>query len=151
DTETVVDECLRLAKERGEPDVLDLGTGSGCLAVAVAKYCKPARVVGVDVSDEALQIAARNAAKHGVSERVSFLRGALFAPLPPDARYDFLLSNPPYIPRNDISGLAAGVRDFEPHVALDGGADGLQVLERIVADAPAWLKPGGYLIVEIGA
>jgi release factor glutamine methyltransferase len=151
DTETVVDECLKLAKEMAEPAVLDVGTGSGCLAVAVAKYCKQARVTAVDVSGEALQVAARNAAKHGVAERIRFLQGDLFAPLATDERFDFVLSNPPYIPRDDIAGLAAGVRDFEPHVALDGGQSGLEVLGRLVAGARERLKPGGYLIVEIGA
>jgi release factor glutamine methyltransferase len=151
DTETVVDECLQLAKESPEPSVLDIGTGSGCLAVAVAKYCKRARVTAVDISDAALAVAARNAAKHGVSERVRFLQGDLFAPLPEGERFDFVLSNPPYIVHDDISGLPAGVRDYEPHHALDGGPDGLEVLGRLVAQAPAWLKPGGYLIVEIGS
>jgi release factor glutamine methyltransferase len=151
DTETVVDECLRLAKEMAEPAVLDVGTGSGCLAVAVAKYCKQARVTAVDVSSASLQLATRNAAKHGVAERVRFLEGDLFAPLPEGERFDFVLSNPPYIRHDDIAGLAAGVRDFEPHLALDGGPDGFAVFNRLVDGAPAWLKPGGYLIVEIGS
>jgi release factor glutamine methyltransferase len=151
DTETVVDECLRLAKELAEPAVLDMGTGSGCLAVAVAKYAKKARITAVDVSNEALAVAGRNAAKHGVAERVRFLQGDLFAALTEGEQFDFILSNPPYIPRGDIAGLAAGVRDYEPHQALDGGSDGLEVLGRLVTEAPAWLKPGGYLIVEIGS
>jgi len=151
DTETVVDECLQLAKELAEPAVLDIGTGSGCLAVSIAKYCKQARVTALDISDEALQVAARNAAKHGVAERVRFVQGDLFSPLCASERFDFILSNPPYIPHDDIAGLAAGVRDYEPHAALDGGRDGLEVLARIVDGAPLWLKPDAYLIVEIGA
>jgi release factor glutamine methyltransferase len=151
DTETLVEECLRLAKDVAEPAVLDMGTGSGCLAVAVAKYAKQARVIAIDISAEALAVATRNAAKHGVAERVRFLQGDLFAPLSEGERFDFILSNPPYIPRDDIAGLQAGVRDYEPHLALDGGADGLEVLGRLVAGAPARLKPGGYLLVEIGS
>jgi release factor glutamine methyltransferase len=151
DTETVVEECLRLAKGVAEPAVLDVGTGSGCLAVAVAKYCKQARVTAVDVSGQALAVAGRNAAKHGVAERVRFLQGDLYAPLADGERFDFILSNPPYIPHDDIARLAAGVRDYEPHTALDGGRDGLEVLGRLVEGAPARLKPGGYLVVEIGA
>jgi release factor glutamine methyltransferase len=151
DTETVVDECLKLAKEMPEPTVLDIGTGSGCLAVAVAKYCKQARVTAIDVSAEALQVAARNAAKHSVAERIHFVPGDLYGPLPDGERFDFVLSNPPYVPHDDIAGLAAGVRDFEPHLALDGGRDGLEMLGRLVSGAPARLKPGGYLIVEIGS
>jgi release factor glutamine methyltransferase len=151
DTETVVDECLQLAKEMPQPSVLDIGTGSGCLAVAVAKYCKQARVTAIDIDGEALRLAARNATKHGVAERVKFLEGDLFAPLPEGENFDFVLSNPPYIPRGDIAGLAVGVRDYEPHRALDGGPNGLEVLTRLVQEAPVWLRPGGYLIVEIGA
>jgi release factor glutamine methyltransferase len=151
DTETVVEESLRLMKEMAEPSVLDVGTGSGCIAIAIAKYSKPARVTAVDVSAAALEVAARNAAKHGVAERIRFLQGDLFAPLPAGERFDLVLSNPPYIPHDDIAGLPAGVRDFEPHQALDGGRDGLEVLGRLVKEAPSRLKPGGYLIVEIGS
>lgn len=151
DTECVVDECLRLAKPMTEPAILDIGTGSGCLAVAVAKHHKTARVTAVDISPEALAVASANAAKHGVAERIRFLLGDLFAPLVPDGQFDFILSNPPYIPHEDIARLAAGVRDYEPHRALDGGADGFAVFDRLVAEAPAHLKPGGYLLVEIGS
>jgi release factor glutamine methyltransferase len=151
DTETVVDECLRLAKDMAEPRVLDVGTGSGCLAVAVAKYHKAARVTAVDVSPEALAVAARNAAAHGVAERVRFLEGDLFAPLPAGAAFDFVLSNPPYIPHGDLATLPAGVRDYEPHRALDGGPDGFAVFDRLFAGAFAFLEPGGHLIVEIGS
>ncbi len=151
DTETVVGECLRLAKEHESPRILDLGTGSGCLAVAVAKYHKTAEVTAVDVSTAALAVAARNAGKQGVAERIRFLEGDLFAPIPSDERFDLILSNPPYIPHGDIAGLAVGVRDYEPHLALDGGADGYAVFDRLIAGAAERLKPGGYLIVEIGA
>ena len=151
DTECVVDECLRLARELTAPRVLDIGTGSGCLAVAVAKHHKTAQVTAVDVSPEALAVAGRNAAKHGVGERVRFLEGDLFGPLGATERFDFVLSNPPYIPHGDIAGLEPGVRDYEPHAALDGGPDGYAVFDRLVAGAPAHLKPGGWLIVEIGS
>ena len=151
DTETVVEECLKLAKAMTEPTILDVGTGSGCLAVTVAKYCKQARLTAVDISAEALEVATRNAAKHGVAERIRFVQGDLFEPLAEGEAFDFVLSNPPYIPHDDIAGLAAGVRDFEPHMALDGGRDGLEMLGRLVAGAPVRLKPSGYLIVEIGS
>jgi release factor glutamine methyltransferase len=151
DTESVVGECLRLAKEIAAPQVLDIGTGSGCLAVAVAKYHKTAYVTAVDVSAAALAVAGRNAVKHGVAERIRFLEGDLFAPIPAGERFDLILSNPPYIPHDDIAGLAVGVREYEPHLALDGGADGYAVFDRLIAGAPERLKPGGYLIVEIGA
>jgi release factor glutamine methyltransferase len=151
DTECVVMECLRLAKGLAEPRVLDLGTGSGAIAIAVAYYHKGAQVTAVDISPEALAVAVRNAERHGVADRVRFLHGDLFAPVPPGEQFDFVLSNPPYIPHGDLVKLPVGVRDYEPHVALDGGADGYAVFDRIVEQARDYLKPGGYLIVEIGA
>ncbi len=151
DSETVVMECLTLAKGMPGPRVLDLGTGSGNLAVAIAKYHKGAQVTAVDLSPEALAVARRNADKHGVAERVRFLQGDLFEAVPPGERFDFVVSNPPYIPRDEVARLERGVRDYEPHLALDGGPDGYAVFERLVAKARAYLEPGGYLIVEIGA
>ena len=101
--------------------------------MAVAKQHKGARVTAIDLSPEALAVAARNAAKHGVAERIRFLQGDLFAPLPAGERFDFILSNPPYIAREDIAELPAGVRDYEPHLALDGGPDGYAVFDRLIA------------------
>lgn len=151
DTECIVGECLRLAKPMTEPTMVDLGTGSGCIAVAVAKHHKTARVTAVDLSPEALAVAASNADKHGVAERLRLVQGDLFASLPPDERFDFILSNPPYIPHEEIAKLAPGVRDYEPHAALDGGGDGFAVFERLIAEAPAYLKPGGWVLIEIGS
>jgi release factor glutamine methyltransferase len=151
DSECVVDECLRLARTLAAPRVLDVGTGSGNLAVAVARQHKTADVTAVDISPEALAVAERNAAKHGVAVRIRFRLGDLFAPLAAEERFDFVLSNPPYIPRDDIAKLEPGVRDHEPHTALDGGTDGFSVFDRLVAESPRFLQPGGYLIVEIGS
>jgi release factor glutamine methyltransferase len=151
DTETLVGECLRLAKEMPAPAVLDVGTGSGAIAVSVAKQHKTAAVTATDVSAAALAVARRNAAKHGVEERIRFLEGDVFAPLAADERFDFVLSNPPYIAHADVAKLETGVRDYEPHLALDGGPDGFALFDRLVSGAPAHLKPGGYLIVEINA
>jgi release factor glutamine methyltransferase len=151
DTETLVNECLSLAKPLAEPSVIDIGTGSGAIAVAVAKQHKGARVTATDVSPDALAVAQRNAAKHGLGERIRFLAGDLFEPVPSDERFDFILSNPPYIAREDIPSLPVGVRDYEPHTALDGGPGGYAVFDRLTRDATRYLKPGGYLIVEIGS
>jgi release factor glutamine methyltransferase len=151
DTECVVVECLRLAKPLAGPDVLDIGTGSGAIAVAVAKQHKGARVTATDVSAAALAVAGRNAVRHGLGERIRFLEGDLFAPLPDGERFDFILSNPPYIAHEDMDRLPVGVRHYEPHRALDGGPGGYAVLDRLVAEAPRFLNPGGHLIVEIGS
>ncbi len=151
ESEFVVMECLRLAKGQAEPRILDVGTGSGNLAVAVAQQHKTARVTAVDLSPDALAVAARNAARHGVMERIRFLHGDLFEPLPAGERFEFILSNPPYIAREELGELPAGVRNYEPLLALDGGPGGYVVLERLIAEAGGFLEPGGYLILEIGA
>ncbi len=151
DTEWVVYECLRLAKEMTAPVLIDLGTGSGAIAIAVARKHPGAQLFAVDLSPEALAVAQRNAAKHGVAERITFLQGDLFEPLPSGLQVDFVLSNPPYIKSEDIPHLPVGVREYEPHLALDGGPDGFVVFDRIVQAAPRFLKAGGHLILEIGS
>ena len=151
ETEYVVLECLRLAKEMAEPHVLDIGTGSGNIAVAVAHQHKGAKVTAVDVSSDALAVAERNAVQHGVAGRVRFLCGDLFSPVPAGEPFDFVLSNPPYIAQPDMEQLPVGVRHYEPHVALDGGQGGFAVFERLIAAAKDYLVPGGYLIIEIGS
>jgi release factor glutamine methyltransferase len=95
-------------------------------------------------------VATRNASKHSVSDRVTFLEGDLFSPLPAGTTFDFILSNPPYIAHEEMTSLAREVREFEPRLALDGGSDGLAVIARLVEDAGRFLKPGGYLLIEIG-
>jgi len=151
ESEFVVMECLRLAKEMSEPRVADIGTGSGNIAVAVAQQHPGARLTAIDLSLDALALARRNAERHGVTQRIHFLLGDLFEPIGADARFDFVLSNPPYIPEAELEQLPCGVRDHEPRLALNGGPSGYEILQRLVAGAPQHLVPGGYLIVEIGA
>jgi release factor glutamine methyltransferase len=151
DSEVLVTECLALAKKLPAPRLLEIGTGSGNLAIAVAKQHPGAQVTTIDLSPEALAVARRNAARHGVSARILFLEGDLFAPLSAGERFDFIISNPPYIPHGDLAGLPVGVRDFEPHLALDGGPDGYAVFDRLLAGAADYLAPGGWLLIEIGA
>ncbi|MFM8931613.1 MAG: N5-glutamine methyltransferase family protein, partial [Gemmataceae bacterium] len=150
DTELLVDEAIRLAKPLPSPLIADIGTGTGCVAVALAHRLPGARIVAVDISPEALETARGNAARLGVGERVEYRQGDLLQPLA-GLRPDLIVSNPPYIPTADIAGLEPGVRDHEPALALDGGTDGLRVIERLAAQALPLLAPGGRLLVEIGA
>jgi release factor glutamine methyltransferase len=129
---------------------LDLGTGSGCLAIALAAKCPAARVVATDISPEALAVARANAARHSVAERIDFREGDGFAVVPAEARFDLIVSNPPYIATAEIATLEAEVRDHDPRLALDGGADGLDFYRRIATEARAFLKPGGKLMLEFG-
>lgn len=151
DTELLLMECLALARGLPEPRIVDVGTGSGNLPVALAKQHKGARVTTIDLSAEALDVARRNAGRHGVTDRIAFLHGDLLAPLGTDSGFDFIISNPPYIAQGDLPHLPPGVRDYEPRLALDGGPDGYTVLSRLVEQARERLRPGGWLLVEIGA
>jgi release factor glutamine methyltransferase len=150
ETEFLVMEALRLLKGRDGARVLDLGTGTGCVVLSIAKKLPGAQVTAVDVSAAALAVARANAEQHGLAERVRFLEGDLFAPVAGET-FDLIASNPPYIGTDELAGLAREVRDFEPRLALDGGPDGLAVYRRLIAAAPAHLEVGGYLLLEIGA
>ena len=131
-------------------DVLDLCTGSGAVAIAIAKLAYAAIVTATDISQEALDIATRNAAAAELSRPIFFVQGDLFAALPPGSKFDMIVSNPPYIASAVVESLETNVRDHEPRIALDGGADGLDFIKRILAEAPFHLKPGGQLLMEIG-
>lgn len=145
DTEVLVTEALRLASDA--KTALDIGVGSGCIAVALAKALPVATVSGIDASAAALAVARRNAARHGVELALS--EGSLFAPVA-GQRFDLIVSNPPYIPSADLATLQPEVREFEPVAALDGGPDGLGFYRLIVAEAPAHLAVGGWLLLEVG-
>jgi ribosomal protein L3 glutamine methyltransferase len=128
--------------------VLDLCTGSGCLAILAAYHFPYAAVDAVDISKGALEVAARNVGEHGLGERISLYRGDLFAPLG-ESRYDLIITNPPYVDAEGMAALPPECR-AEPKLAFDGGADGLDVVRRILQDAPDHLTPDGGLICEIG-
>jgi release factor glutamine methyltransferase len=149
ESEHLVMECLRLIKGKESPRILDVGTGSGCIALSVAHQHKTADVTGVDISLEALEVARRNAARHGL-QRVRFLAGDLFDPVQGE-KFDAIVSNPPYIAAGEFAGLAKEVREFEPKLALDGGPDGLTVYRRLIPEAASHLAAGGHLLLEIGA
>ncbi len=149
DTETLVLKVIELLKPLSGPKLLELGTGSGCIAIALAKHLPTAVITAVDISSTALEVAGRNAKRHGVEQRIEFLEGDLWAALPADHdKFDAVVSNPPYICSDEIQTLDADVAKHEPHLALDGGSDGLTFYRRILADATKWLKPGGLLAVE---
>lgn len=148
DTETLVLEVISLVKGKAGARVLDLCTGSGCIAISVAKNCPATKVTATDVSAAALTIARKNVETHQVGDRVELLPGDLFAAVPAGATFDVIASNPPYIPTAEIETLAGDVRRHEPRLALDGGGDGLDLLRRILAEGPRHLVPGGWLLVE---
>ena len=146
DTETLVDVALEKLREGTQPDVLDLGAGSGCIAIAIAHERPAARVTATDVSETALKVARDNAVAIGVD--VEFVRGAWFEPLA-GRRFDLIVSNPPYVAAGD-QHLQQGDLRFEPATALASGTDGLADIRIIVAHAPGYLREGGWLLFEHG-
>ena len=155
ETEVLVDTVLpairqALAEHPGAP-VADLCTGSGCIALSIASECPGISVYATDISPVAVEIAAENAARLGLSEVVTMLTGDLFSALPQEAKGTLVavVSNPPYIPSSDVEDLPAEIVGFEPRLALDGGADGLDVYRRILAGGREWLRPGGMIAVEL--
>ena len=155
ETELLIEESLVVCKALGveQPAILDLCTGSGCIAVTLAKRLPAARITASDVSPGALAVAGRNAAKHGVESRIAFIESDMLdlpAGAIPSGGFDLIVSNPPYVSRDHPDGLADDVRKYEPALALFGGADGLDAYRRIAAGARAALKPTGRLLVEIG-
>jgi release factor glutamine methyltransferase len=149
DTETLVVELLDAAKPLAAPRILDIGTGSGCIAISAAVNHETSQVTATDRSEPALAIARQNAEKHHLLERIRFLEGDLFAPLDENEQFDIIASNPPYIADHERETLQTDVRRYEPASALFAGPTGLEVLTRIVADAPKHLASGGTLLLEI--
>ncbi|AKJ02308.1 release factor glutamine methyltransferase [Archangium gephyra] len=149
ETELLVEAALHKLPKDGPGLALDVCTGSGCIAISLAAERPQATVMATDLSADACALARDNAQALGVAERVTVLQGNLFAPLPPDARFDVVASNPPYIASGEIPTLSAEVRR-EPHLALDGGPDGLVLIRKVIEGARRVLKPGGLLAMEIG-
>ena len=145
DTEILVMEAV--ARMPAARRILDIGTGSGCVAIALARQLPAAAVTAIDISEAALAVARRNAEKNGVT--VEFLLGSLCAPVAGRC-FDLIVSNPPYIPTADIDALEPEVRDGDPRGALDGGPDGLDIYRRLIPEAALHLAPCGWLLVETG-
>lgn len=175
ETELLVEEAIRIvtsdklqvtSKEKNSElltphsslGILDLCTGSGCIAVTLAKKLEGVKIYGVDISAKALRVAKENARRHGVEGKINFIQGDLFEPFTVHSsqftvhgcRFDLIVSNPPYIPSSEIDFLQEEVKDYEPREALDGGNNGLSFLKRIIKEAPDYLKAGGSLLLEIG-
>lgn len=149
DTEVLVMELIERARNSAAPKVLDLGTGSGCISVTAAVNLPQSHVTAVDISPAALGVARANSALHKVEQRMEFLEGDLFAPIEVGRRFDFIVSNPPYIPSGELVELQADVRKHEPQLALDGGPEGLDVIRRMIAELPQYLADQGTFLVEI--
>jgi release factor glutamine methyltransferase len=150
DTETLVEAVLDEIKDRSEPNILEIGTGSGAIAVAVIKDNPDAVIVATDIDSLALRTARLNAEDAGVADSLKFVRMDLFESLRPGTVFDVICSNPPYIPSDDIANLEPEVRDHEPRRALDGGPEGLDVIGRLIRRAGDFLTKDGALILEIG-
>jgi release factor glutamine methyltransferase len=148
ETELIVEEALAFAEAHSCLRIMDVGTGSGCIAVTVARELSNVAVLATDRSPAALRVARRNAARRGVAGQIAFLEADLFEGIHGTA--DLILSNPPYVPDGDADGMQPEVVRFEPHVALFGGRDGLDVVRRLLREAPPRLAPGGRLVVEFG-
>jgi release factor glutamine methyltransferase len=155
ETELLIEQSLPILSEMSlqrNPSVLEIGTGSGAIAIALAKEVRNIFLIATDISRDALVLAKENAGSARVQDRIKFVNGDLFGPLYPwkeRASFDLILSNPPYITRPKIDTLAKEVKDYEPRIALDGGKDGLALYRRIIPEAPSYLREGGWLLLEV--
>jgi release factor glutamine methyltransferase len=154
ETEFIIEAALAIVQDRNTlVRIIDLCTGSGCIAVSLAKELTAARIIATDASEKALAVARENTRRHGVSEHIRFLLGDLFEPLEElDIRgqMDIIVSNPPYVQAGDLSTLQPEVRDYEPEMALISGPEGTEMAKRIIQRAPEYLKKNGALIMEMG-
>ena len=150
ETELLAEAAWAVAAVKESAVVLDVGTGSGCLAVAVAVHAKETIVHALDVSPAALNMARANAERHGVADRITFHEGDALRALPSVGLFDVIVSNPPYIPSLEIESLQVEVRDHDPRLALDGGADGLDFYRSLARHSLSRLQPDGRLLLEVG-
>lgn len=150
ETEHLVIAAIDAAKAIGKPQprILDIGTGSGCVAITLAKQIPGCQVVAVDVSSEALQVAKENIELHDVASQVSLVESDLFQAVADDFRADIIVSNPPYVGHGEVDTVDVSVREYEPSVAVFAGDLGTEIIQRLVQEAPNYLEPGGFLIFE---
>jgi len=156
ETELLVEQALLILSEKSlerTPSVLEIGTGSGAVAISLAKEVRNIFLVATDISRDALMVAKENAKAAGVIGTIEFVNGSLFAPFylfREEERFDLILSNPPYVDHSEIQRLPREVRDYEPIIALDGGKDGMEIYRSLTRQAPFYLKKGGWLLLEVG-
>ena len=150
ETEIVVERSLELLKGVGHPRIIDVGTGTGCIAIALAFHRPDARVTAIDSSSGALQLAEDNVAMHQLQERIELRQGDLLSPVPANKPVDLVIANLPYVRESEFPELMPEVRDYEPRGALVAGGDGLESIRTLIAEAPELLAPGGHLVLEFG-
>ncbi len=150
ETEIVVERALELIKSTPNPRVADVGTGTGCIAIAIAQSRRDAVVFATDLSSGALQLAEENIRLHNLSERIELRQGDLLSPLMIEPAFDLIIANLPYVRESEWPELMSEVRDHEPHGALVAGEDGLEAIRQLIVEAPDLLKTSGYLVVEYG-
>ena len=151
DTETLVVTALEAASEIDSPRILDLCTGSACIPVAIAANCPSSQLMAVEIDDTPFAVAQRNVARHELDSRFKLVQGDLFEAVGNGPSFDVIVSNPPYVTDGEMKTLPPDVRDHEPHLALRAGADGLDIVRRIVAEADPYLTDGGALLLEIAS
>jgi len=150
ETELLVERALKFFGPDSKPHICDVGTGSGCIAIALLHTRPRAHAIAVDISESAISIAKDNATHHSVDDRISFVISDCFQSLVDAPPFDLIVSNPPYVSAEALDGLQREVRDHEPRIALTPGLDGLSVIRRLLQEAPDFLKSGGYMLIEIG-
>jgi release factor glutamine methyltransferase len=149
ETELIVEAAVEILREKEKPEICEIGVGSGCISVSILREIKPAKAVGLDISEKALKIAKINAENNQVSDRIELKISDVFETLQ-NEKFDLIVSNPPYVPIEDFASLQLEVRDFEPEIALTDGKDGFSIVEKIISGAPDFLKPDCFLLLEVG-
>ena len=150
ETELIVEAGLKILRDLESQEICEVGIGSGCISVSILSEMKNAQAIGLDISEKALVIAGKNAERHGVLSRLDLEWSDVFEVLSEDRQFDLVVSNPPYVPRDDVKTLQAEVRDFDPRVALTDGKNGLSIIKKIIDESPIYLKPTGFLLMEMG-
>ncbi len=149
ETEIIVENAIEILREIDNPRFCEIGIGSGCISVAILNEVKNATSIGLDISEKALEIAGENAMRHNVFDKLSLKKSDVFEVVEGE-KFDLIVSNPPYIPQADFENLQPEVKNFDPQIALTDGKDGLSIIEKIINESPEFLKPNGFLLMEIG-